>query len=455
MFARMSDGTLSAIVTTAKRTRAQPALYVGLAGDAPRSPPARISLARLDRVDIGRGDQRTVTRRTADGAELVSLTLADARLSRQHARLSRLGSAWVAEDLQSKNGTWIAGQAITRRPLEDGDAIVVGHTVVVFRDHGGEDGDLDGLPIAQPGLATMSPVIAARFAELASAARAAVPIEITGETGTGKELAARAVHALSGRAGRFAAINCGALAGSLLEGELFGHKRGAYTGAADERAGLVRSADGGTLFLDEVAELPASSQAALLRVLQEGEVVPIGGDRPIKVDLRVVTATHKDLDAEVVANRFRADLRARMLGVRIALPALRDRPEDLGMLVTALLDRAAPGRDVAFAADAVGALYAYGWPLNVRELERALAAAVAVARDRIELHHLPAALHAPAAVAAIDLSSLSDEDRAIRQSLVASVARHDGNLAAVARELGKDRTQVRRWMKRFGLSRDE
>ena len=451
--------TLSAIITSPRRTRAVPALYVGLAGDAPQTPPARISLGGLDRIDLGRGDKRATSRRTADGAELLVLTLADARMSGQHARLSRLGAAWVAEDLRSKNGTTIAGHAIVRRQLADGDAILVGHTVLVFRDHGGEDGDLDGVPpAAAPGLATLSPELAARFAELASAARAAVPIAITGETGTGKELAARAVHALSGRAGRFVALNCGALPGSLLEGELFGHKKGAYTGAADDRAGLVRSADGGTLFLDEVAELPASSQSALLRVLQEGEVVPVGGDRPVKVDLRVVTATHKDLDAEVAAQRFRADLRARLLGVHLALPALRDRPEDLGLLVATLLDRIAPGRRVTFAADAVGALYACPWPLNIRELERALAAALAVARDRIELTHLPAALRSPPVEAAgvgVDEATLSVEDRAIREGLIASVARHGGNLAAVARELGKDRTQIRRWMKRFGLSRDE
>ncbi len=448
--------TQSAIISTVKRTRARPALYVGLAGDAPQTPPMRIDLGGIDRVDIGRGDQRSAIRRTADGAVLIVLALADTRLSGRHARLSRLGAAWVAEDLQSKNGTSIGGTAITRRPLADGDAILVGHTVLVFRDHGGEAGDLDGIPpAAAPGLATLSSALAARFAELASAARTAVPIEITGESGTGKELVARAVHALSSRAGRFAAINCGALPSALLEGELFGHKKGAYTGAADDRLGLVRSSDGGTLFLDEVAELPAPSQAALLRVLQESEVVPVGGDRPVKVDLRVVTATHKDLDAEVAANRFRADLRARMLGVQIALPPLRDRSEDLGLLVSTLLGRAAPDRTVAFSADAVGALYAYRWPLNIRELERALAAALAVARDRIELHHLPASLRAPPATPAIDPGSLSPDVQSIRETLVAALARHDGILAAVARDLGKDRTQIRRWMKRFGLARDD
>jgi DNA-binding NtrC family response regulator len=389
---------------------------------------------------------------------MLAITLADARMSGQHARLSRLGAAWVLEDLKSKNGTWIGGKRITRQPLADGSAILVGHTALLFRDVGGEEPDIDGDPPAlAPGLGTLSPAIAAGFDALARAAASAVPIEITGESGTGKELIARAVHTLSRRTGRFLAINCGALPPTLLEAELFGHKKGAYTGAEGERLGLVRSADGGTLFLDEVAELPPASQASLLRVLQEGEVVPIGSDRPIKIDIRIATATHKQLDAEVQANRFRADLRARLLGVGVALPALRERREDLGLLVATLLHRLAPGRDVRFAADAVGALYAYSWPLNIRELERAIAAALAVARDRIELEHLPRALSKPPGTeaAAVDVDALSPEDRALRESLVASIATHDGNLAAVARELGKDRTQIRRWMRRFGLSRDD
>lgn len=449
----MSD-TLSAIVSEAPRTRRKPALFVGLAADAPRTPPARISLARSDRVDIGRGELRRFERRSVGGADVIALALADARMSSQHARLTRLGGAWVIEDLGSKNGTWVGAQRVSRKPLLDGDAILVGHTVLVFREVGGDDADLDGLPPASAfGLATLSPALAARYHELASAAQSTVPIEITGETGTGKELVARAVHAISKRSGRFVAVNCGALPDSLFEGELFGHKKGAYTSAADDRVGLVRSADAGTLFLDEVAELPPASQTALLRVLQECEVVPLGSDRPVKIDLRVVTATHRDLEDEVVKNRFRADLRARLLGVSVELPPLHERREDLGLLVASLLDRLEPARSVSFSADAVAALYTYDWPLNIRELERALVAALAVARDRIDLHHLPAAIRSRRSTPAVDPAVLSVQDRELRDAISAAVARHAGNIAAVARELGKDRTQIRRWMKRFGLSR--
>ncbi len=449
----MSD-TLSAIVSSARRSRSHPALYVGLAGDAPHTPPARLSLGGLDRVDIVRGDRRAVVRGRDRGADAATLALVDARLSSRHARLSRLGARWVVEDLQSKNGTWIGGERVAKQPLDDGDVIVVGHTALIYRESGGETDDLDGPSTPAPGLATMSRELADRLAELVAAAPSRIPIQITGETGTGKELAARTVHALSGRAGRFVAVNCGALPSSLLEGELFGHRKGAYTGAAEDRAGLIRSADGGTLFLDEIAELPAPSQAALLRVLQEGEVVPLGADRAIKVDLRVVTATHADLDAAVASNRFRADLRARLLGVTVALTPLRDRLEDLGLLVAELLARFDAPAGISFSADAVAALYAYAWPLNIRELERTIGSALVIARDRIELQHLPAALREPpASIAQVDDALLSDQDRELRSTLAAAIDRHAGNVAAVSRELGKDPTQIRRWMKRLGLAR--
>ncbi len=438
--------TLSAIVTAARGSREHPAIFIGLAGDDPGQPPARYSLAGLDRLDLNRGDARGAVRATHAGAHVLTLALSDARMSGKHARISRLGGSWILEDLESKNGTWIGNQRVTRHTLADRDAIVVGHTALVFRTRGGEAGDTDRLPEAPLGLATMSPVLAARFAELLTAAASNVPIELTGESGTGKELVAQAIHRASRRKGRFVAVNCGALAATLIEAELFGHKKGAFTGAGDERTGLVRSADHGTLFLDEIAELPPAAQPALLRVLQEGEVLPIGADRPVAIDVRIVTATHRNLDADVDANRFRADLRARLLGVQVSLPPLRERPEDLGHLISSLLAKIAPGRTLVFAGDAIAALYAYAWPSNIRELERSLAAAAAVARDRIELAHVPANVRTPR-------SAGPENDDALRDLLIAAIARHAGNLAAVARELGKDRTQIRRWMKRFGLSR--
>ena len=350
----------------------------------------------IDQVLIGRG-VRGATRSQSDGLRLLTLLLDDPRLSGQHARMIRIGGIWMIHDLDSKNGTWIGRQRANQYQLADGDSMVVGHTAIVYRDRGGEDGDqLESPPAIDPGLRTLSVDAARQFADLAAAARSKVPIELAGDSGTGKELAARAVHTLSGRPGRFVAVNCGSLPGSLLEAEMFGHKKGAYTGAADDRAGFVRSADAGTLFLDEVAELPAGSQAALLRVLQEGEVVPLGADRPVKVDLRIVTATLKSLDEEVAAKRFREDLRARLMGVRIELPPLRERREDLGWLIATLIDRVAPGRSLTFSADAVAALYHYELAAqHSRARASASTAAAALAPGRIELQHLPIALRTP------------------------------------------------------------
>jgi DNA-binding NtrC family response regulator len=431
-----------------------PALHIGLAGDAPQTPPSRFTLAGIDRVDIARGTARGVQRSKQDGADVLSLAIADGRMSSQHARISRLGNGWILEDLSSKNGTWVGSQRVSRHTLADGDAFVVGHTVIVFRDHGGETADAEQ-PSNPPafGLATMSPRIAELFGALVQGAKSNIPIEILGETGTGKELVAQAVHQLSGRPGKFVAVNCGALAANLTEAELFGHKKGAFTGAGEERSGLIRSAHGGTLFLDEIGELPQAAQAALLRVLQEREVLPIGADQPVKVDLRVVTATHRNLDADVEANRFRADLRARLLGLAIELPPLRARLEDLGQLVAILLKRHAPDREIAFSADAVAALYTSAWPLNVRGLEKALAAAVVIARERIELQHLPEWVRQPLAPAAP--KSATGPEEPLRDLLVSALERNDGNIAVVARELGKDPTQIRRWIKRFGLSRSD
>ncbi len=453
MLAGVSD-TLSAIMSTGSGQRQRPALYLGLAGDAPQTPPARFSLDRVDRIDILRGTKSGASLGSEDGVQVMSLAICDARMSSQHARITRVGRGWCLEDRNSKNGTWVGTQRIgAPHLLADGDAFVVGHSVLVFRDHGGEAGDVER-PADPPalGLATMSPRIAELFGTVVRAARNTIPIEILGETGTGKELIARAIHQLSGRAGRFIAVNCGALPPNLIEAELFGHKKGAFTGAGEERSGLVRNASGGTLFLDEIGELPAAAQASLLRVLQECEVLPIGADHPVKVDLRVVSATHRNLDEDVEANRFRADLRARLIGVAIELPPLRDRLEDLAQLVATLLKRHAPERHITFSADALTALYTYAWPLNIRELERSLAAALVVASDRIELHHLPPTLRGKPVPNAATPTTSQDP---LRAALENALLRHEGNIAAVARELERDPKQIRRWMTRFGISRPD
>jgi DNA-binding NtrC family response regulator len=385
----------------------------------------------------------------------VFVTLADPRMSTNHARMSRVGGRWVLEDLDSKNGTTVGPDRIKRKPLEDGDSILVGHTALLFRA-AAEQTDLDGdPPEVATNLATLSIALSERYRDLAAAATSNVSVEIHGETGTGKELVARAVHELSKRSGRFVAVNCAALSASTLEGELFGHKRGAFTGATEDRPGLIRSADKGTLFLDEIADLPLPAQAALLRVLENGEVTPLGSDIAVRVDVRLVTATHRDLDVEVNADRFRADLRARLLGFAIELPALRRRREDLSLIVSSLLDRFAPERNVTFSSDAVAALYAHDWPLNIRELGRSLQTALSVTpSDRIEMQHLPASVGATEPLEQPVYREATAEEKSLKDQLTSALSRHEGNIAAVGREMGKDPTQIRRWMKRFGLKRE-
>jgi two-component system response regulator HydG len=228
-------------------------------------------------------------------------------------------------------------------------------------------------------------------------ARADTTVFIAGESGTGKELVARAVHRLSRRAGGpFIKVNCGALTETLLESELFGHERGAFTGAIKTKLGRFELADGGTLFLDEVGDVPPSMQVKLLRALQEQEFERVGGEAPIKVDVRVISATNKDLDREVAEGRFRQDLYYRLHVLPVALPPLRERREDVPLLVEHFIKKLAAKinpriRSVSDAA--LGRLMAYHWPGNVRELENAIEQALVFAEgDRIEAAALPSFL---------------------------------------------------------------
>src|SRR5215469_2531859 len=233
---------------------------------------------------------------------------------------------------------------------------------------------------------------------IASAAASSIPVLIEGETGTGKELVARAIHRASDRAsGPFIAVNCAAFTETLLESELFGHRRGAFTGAAGDEPGVFRAANGGVILLDEVGEMPLPMQAKLLRVLQEGEITPVGESRPQKVDVRVLSATNRDLGATVKAKMFRADLYYRLAVFPIRLPPLRDRREDIPLLASRFLARSSQGsgkRIDRIDADALDALVRFHWPGNVRELQNEIERAVALATNgqSIDRAHLWAAV---------------------------------------------------------------
>jgi len=286
------------------------------------------------------------------------------------------------------------------------------------------------------------------------------PVLISGESGTGKELVARALHYRGTLASRpFVAVDCGSLVPTLIESELFGYEKGAFTGALRSKQGLLQSADTGTIFLDEVGELPLEMQAKILRFLQEKEVRPVGSNQKVKLDVRIMAATNRDLEAEYKKGTFRKDLFFRLNVVTIPLPPLRERRSDIPILANFFLERLAPGRSVQVSGSAMKALLAYDWPGNVRELENCLERAVALGdQQRIEVSDLPAAIarvetQASAAPATPpDFSSpttdLEDIERATIERVFAQV---NGDKALAGKMLGISRATLYRKLKRYNI----
>jgi DNA-binding NtrC family response regulator len=456
------DQTLDEVAHTSAGSSARaPILFVVLEADRPTSRGARFSLVGVDTVTLGRGDARVATR-SADGRSL-DVRLPGKWLSTQHARIRAVGADFLVEDAGSRNGTFVNGQRVTSHVLREGDVVEAGRVFVAVRGAPAADGpivrDEDAGRSSQPfGFRTLLPELEQSLSALSRVARrSAVPVLFLGATGSGKEVLAREVHALSGRGGQFIPVNCGALPTSLVEGLLFGHVKGAFSGASRDEVGFVRSADGGTLFLDEIGDLPATSQAALLRVLQEGEVIAIGATRAVKVDVRVVAATHRPLEALSDSGGFRSDLLARLKGYSHRLPALGERMADFGVVLADVLSHVAGERAarLTFAPEAARALLAYRWPLNIRELYQAMASAVALASaDVIEPQHLPAELFAPPPPASTPPASAASPDQALRDRIIALLHEHRGNVTAVARVLGKAPAQIHRWMHRFQIDPD-
>jgi transcriptional regulator of acetoin/glycerol metabolism len=442
------------------RTLTQDSLYLLLEGDRPSASSCRYSLGDIASVVIGRGAKRSALRPAQRRSADLQVDVPDPRMSTNHAILTRAGEHWALADCSSRNGTRVNGEAVTSRTLEDGDLLEFGRTVFLFREGvpawKDADADLEGL--ADDPFQTLNREFAQELEQLKRIAPAReIAILIRGESGTGKELLARRIAEWAKLPGDFVAVNCGALPNSLLEAELFGSLRGAYSGATSDRVGLIRSADKGCLFLDEIAELNPTSQAALLRVLQEREVLPVGATRPIPVTLRLLSATHQDLDAAVFTGQFRQDLLARVAGFRVSLPALRDRKEDLGILIASILARLdGAAADVHFAPEVIRSLYHYDWPSNVRELANTLRTAILLADgDTISPTHLRDVLETkipPSKQLAEE--PLSPEQVEQRGELVSLLTQHQGNVSAVARDLGKARMQIQRWMKRYGLNSD-
>jgi len=288
------------------------------------------------------------------------------------------------------------------------------------------------------------------------------PVLISGESGTGKELVARALHFRGNLATRpFVAVDCGSLVPTLIESELFGYEKGAFTGALRSKQGLLQSADTGTIFLDEVGELPLEMQAKILRFLQEKEVRPVGSNEKIKVDVRIMAATNRDLEAEYKRGTFRKDLFFRLNVVTISLPALRERRSDIPTLANWFLERLAPGRNLQVSGNAMKALLAYEWPGNVRELENCIERAVALTDQRVlGLNDLPASIARmelesppePQMIEEMTVSSTTDLEDLERATIARVFSQVNGDKARAGKMLGISRATLYRKLKRYNIS---
>jgi len=434
-------------------------LFVVLEGGRPLAGGARYALDGVTEVQVVRGDRRAArVEPHANGAQL-TLELPSPVLSRVHARLRLSSAGWAVEDAGSRNGTYVNGQRVGQADLHPGDLVEVGHTFLTigrFEERADEPPrDLDAADLAgEPaGFRTLSPAVAARLDELRRAARSEVNVLLVGESGTGKEVLARGIHQLSGRPGPLVAVNCNTLKEGITESQLFGHVRGAFSGAVADAVGFVRAADRGTLLLDEVADLGPTAQGALLRVLQEREVVPVGRAVPHKVDVRFVATSPRPLDPASEGDHFRSDLFARLTGFVHPMTPLRDRREDFGLLAAALLAKAGvtDGQTPRIAPDLAYRLLTHGWPLNVRELEQLLTRTWLLAEGGIMSGDPrfvggggPPAAPPPA-------RDLDPEEQALRQSLIDALEAAGGNVTEAARALGRGRVQLHRQMRRLGI----
>ena len=403
----------------------------------------------------------------------VDLELEVPAVSRKHAEIGWANGAYHVRDLGSRNGVIVNGRRVQGAALDDCDELRIGDAIFKFVERDAEmyaGYRLDGSMArgatrraTQPSLLVGGLQMDRIVAELERVAPTLLSVVLRGASGTGKEVVASELHRLSGRPGRFGAVNCAAIPALLLESELFGFKRGAFSGADRDKPGLIRAADGGTLFLDEIGDMPLDAQAKLLRVLQAKEVLPLGATAPERVDVRVVCATHRDLGKMQREGRFREDLFARLNEYEVFLPPLHERKEDVHVLARSFLVRAGRPNDVLSFPFMTGLLQ-HDYPYNVRELEACIKRSVALTEGSVlspdvlpeavkdsmldygKGHSLlpPARLaEAPALAAPSELE--------LRTLLV----NHQGNVAAVGRELGKARMQIHRWMKRYGIAVDE
>jgi transcriptional regulator with GAF, ATPase, and Fis domain len=402
------------------------------------------------------------------------LILADATVSRDHCEIVKDARGYLLRDLGSTNGTLLDGSEIREGYLRAGAVISVGRIELKVRPFAER---IDLLPSERDSFGDLcgrQPAMREVFGLLERLAPSDATLLIGGETGTGKDLLARAVHAASRRAqGPFVVVDCGAVVGNLIESELFGHEKGAFTGAVEARKGAFELAQKGTLFLDEIGELPLALQPKLLRALESRRIRRVGSEREIAVDIRVVAATHRDLKLEVERGHFREDLYFRLAVVPLFLPPLRERRDDIPLIATHLLMRlaseSAPGTPpFELGSAALQALQAHDWPGNVRELRNVLERSALMARAGgeavLRVLGLPAnqatasAIQAPAS--GFDPSRSYRQTREVwendfeRNYVSWLLARHEGNVSSAARAADMDRKYLHKLAKKHGLRGD-
>ncbi|MHB8419332.1 MAG: sigma 54-interacting transcriptional regulator [Myxococcales bacterium] len=420
------------------RDRLPAALWIG--AEIPGEPQSWRELPLGESLEIG-------------SAAEAGLRLASPEVSARHARVSRAAGMLLVQDRESTNGTWYQAGRIREMSLPVGARFKVGPWECwVSAERRQEQPKVELFE----GMLSGDPVMHALFREIEAAAPSGVRVVIHGESGTGKELVAQAVHRRSDRArGPFVSFNCGRLRGDLAASELFGHVKGAFSGAVAARKGKFELADGGTLFLDEIADLPPEVQVQLLRTLQEGEVEPVGGERKIQVNVRVITASHRPLPVEVRAGRFRADLRYRLDGVRLEVVPLRERRGDVLALWEHFVRPLRPRDAPALGPAAEQALLAHPWPGNVRELETTVHRALYRSAGRAVIE--PGDLLLDEGEPALPLGQLVDtKGRTLAQIEAAVVeakmrALH-GNRSAAARELDIDYKTLLKKLRDYGLA---
>jgi two-component system, NtrC family, response regulator HupR/HoxA len=436
----------------------------------PGVPPTEVVIGAL--TSIGRAPGNTIV-------------LDEPHVSRHHTvvRVNESGT-YLISDLGSSNGTYLnARRVLLPERLRHRDVIKIGAVTLTFvhaaserpqaQSAGGDDYTMTGEePSHELTVVGTGPSMEAVFRLMTKAAGSTIAVLIQGETGTGKELVARAIHAVSARGrGPFLAVNCAAMPETLLESQLFGHRRGSFTGADRDRVGLFEATTGGTLLLDEIGEMPLAMQVKLLRVLQEGEVTPLGDTKPRPVDVRVLSATNRDLSIEVTQRRFREDLFYRLASFPIVLPPLRERREDIPVLVERFAAHAAHAhrkRIDGIAPEAMDCLQRFDWPGNVRELQNEVQRAVVLAEhgETLAVEHLsprlrggPEATDQAEPIVGEEPAAGAQPAAQLREARAQFEARHiadvlrqqGGNVSRAAVVLGLSRMQLHRKLKEYGI----